>query len=571
MKITVQSTEKLLRIGVLGRLEQAADRAKLIQQLDQTESRSGDQQKLQIDFYDADTLPAEVIAAIARCLDRNIALKIITYHYLLTHTLMRLDLPVQPVPVKITHRKPTRFKALVLAGSANSLDKILRTVEQLPSGEIAVFVAQHVMEDQINRLDSLLQMRTDYRVVMPQHLMEVQPGTIYVAPPGRHMKIAHGLVYLTRDAAVQFARPSIDVLFESLAEEYKDQLMAVLLCGFGQDGVNGCAALKRAGSLVIIEDGTECDNASVLPNAAVAAGKFDHVLPLPSIVSLAAASVITDSQEMNDHHLTLFVNAILHQYGYDFRGYHSDSLKRRLINMMGKFGLNSFFDFQRAVFSDTPTFNRMMSEVSVGVSTFFRHPEQFRLMREKIFPYLESFPVIKLWSAGCATGEEPYSLAILLAELGLLNRSRLFATDFNAYLIDVAKAGLFPHKALEISLANYQQSGGQAGLEPYLEKKSRYASVTDTIRNSTLFHRHSLVDEGIFNEFQLIICRNVMIYFKPELQSKILERFARSLHRDGFLVLGPQDGLHHLARAAGFIPYATGSHVYRLDNGDHNG
>lgn len=567
MKITVQSTEKLLRIGVLGRLEQAEDRARLTEVLDQTDK----EQKAQIDFYDADTLPPEIIAALTSCLDRGIALKIITYHYLLTQTMLRLGLPVHPVPVKVVRNNPNRFAALALAGSANSLDKILSIVEQLPTGNIAVFIAQHVLENQVNLLDNLLQVRTDYKVIMPQHLMAVQPQTIYVAPPGHHMKIAHGLVYLTRDSAIQFARPSIDVLFESLASEYRDTLMAVLLCGFGQDGVNGCAVLKQAGACVIIENGEECGNASVLPEAAVEAGKFDHILKLPSIASLAAACIITGKNDISDQHLALFVSAILHQYGYDFRGYQTDSLKRRLQNMMGKFGLNSFLDFQRAVFSDTATFNRMVSEVSVGVSTFFRHPDQFRLMREQIFPYLESFPVIKLWSAGCATGEEPYSLAILLQELGLLNRCRLFATDFNAYLIEVAKTGLFPLKVRETSQANYEQSGGPAHLDHYLEKKSHYAAVSEPIRNSALFHRHSLVDEGIFNEFQLIICRNVMIYFKPELQSKILERFARSLHRDGFLVLGPQDGLHHLARAAGFIPYATGSHVYRLNNGENNG
>jgi len=406
---------------------------------------------------------------------------------------------------------------------------------------------------------------------MPHNLTPVQSGTIYVAPPGHHMKVAHGLVYLTRDRAVQFARPSIDVLFASLANEYGPRLLAVLLCGFGQDGVQGCAALKDAGSCVVLEHGDECGNARVLPQAASDAGHFDLILKLPAISSVVAASVITDDSVIDDLHLTLFVEAILSQYGYDFRGYQHDSLKRRIVNMMAKFGLPTLLQFQLAVFSDHAVFNRMISEISVGVSTFFRHPEQFQLMREKIFPYLESFPVIKLWSAGCATGEEPYSLAILLEELGLTKRCRLFATDFNAYLIDVAKAGLFPIKALESSHANYEKSGGQLGLDQYVERNAHYVAVKNPLRSTALFHRHSLVDEGIFNEFQLIVCRNVMIYFKPELQSKILERFSRSLHRDGFLVLGPQDGLHHLARAAGFIPYVTGSHVYRLNNGGSHG
>lgn len=567
MKISVKSTPALQRIGILGRLELAAERSQLIGLLDAAQ----DNLKHQIDFYDADTLPPEIIAAIARALERGVALKIITYHYLLTHALMRLDLPVHPVAVKPPPARGALFKAVVLAGSANSLDKILTVVEHLPAGDVAVFVAQHVLENQINLLDNLLRARTDYRVLMPHHLTPVESGTIYVAPPGHHMKVAHGLVYLTRDRAIQFARPSIDVLFESLATEYHQQLMAVLLCGFGQDGVDGCAALKQAGACVIIEHGDDCGNASVLPQAAIDAGHADLVLKLPAISSLVAATVISDEAAMTEDHLTLFVLALLSHYGYDFRGYQADSLKRRMLNMMGKFGYATLLEFQLGVFSDSAVFNRMMSEISVGVSAFFRHPEQFQLMREKIFPYLESFPVIKLWSAGCATGEEPYSLAILLEELGLLKRCRLFATDFNAYLIDLAKAGLFPLASLESSRPNYQKSGGTIGLDHYMDINARYVAIQNPMRSTALFHRHSLVDEGIFNEFQLIVCRNVMIYFKPELQSKILERFARSLHRDGFLVLGPQDGLHHLARAAGFVPYITGSHVYRLNNGGLNG
>ena len=215
MKITVQSSGNLQRIGVLGRLESTTERVQLIHLLDQADPDC----KHQIDVYDADTLPPEIIAAITRCLNRKVSLKIITYHYLLTHTLMRLDLPVYPVAVKPQQSKSMEFQAVALAGSTNSLDKIRYIVEHLPVGNIAVFVAQHVLENQINLLDNLLRVRTDYRVVMPHNLTNVEPQTIYVAPPGHHMKVAHGLIYLTRDRSIQFARPSIDVLFESLAAE----------------------------------------------------------------------------------------------------------------------------------------------------------------------------------------------------------------------------------------------------------------------------------------------------------------------------------------------------------------
>lgn len=567
MNITWQLNAQLQRIGVLGPVRDELEQARIITLLEQSDPAL----PLQIDFYDADTLSAAIVAALSRCLQRAQGFRIVTYHYLLTHHLMRLDLPVQPVPTKSELRSKPPCRALALAGSANSLDKILAIIEQLPLGELTVFIVQHVQENQINLLDELLKVRTAYRVLMPQQMTAVQPGTIYVAPPGHHMKVAHGLVYLTRDQPVCHARPSIDELFDSLALEYQDSLLAILLCGFGKDGVAGCASLKAAGACVIIEHGADCGTACVLPNAAIAAGQLDQVATLPVIISLCAAAVDGGDHQLSEAQLVPLTRAIFSHYHYDFQGYRHDSLKRRLTNLMSKFNLPRLLDFERALFADPTLFNRLVSEISVAVSAFFRHPEQFRLLRERIFPYLASFPVIKLWSAGCATGEEPYSLAIVLAEAGLLQRCRLFATDFNAYLIEVARTGLFPLSALELSRANYANSGGTEPVEKYIQSNGKYLSIPDNIRAAPLFHRHSLVDEGIFNEFQLIICRNVMIYFKPEHQRKILKRFSQSLHRDGFLVLGPQDGVQHLARAAGFVPYVPGSHIYRLESGHAHG
>ena len=567
MNVTIQSSDKTHRVSVLGCLDSATDRTKVKKIL----AHASPLDLVQIDFFDADLLPGEIVHALKACLDHSINLKINTYHYLLTHSLMRLGFHVHQVSVKSTHSPSTSYEVLVLAGSANSLDKILHIIEALPLSKATIFVVQHVKEDQLNLMDQLLRVRTNYRVVMPRNLQEITPETIYVAPQGHHMKVANGMVYLTRDRPVQFARPSIDALFESLASEYGDKIIAMLLCGFGRDGVDGCALLKKAGACVIIENSEECAEACVLPDAAIEAGKFDHIFTLPTMTSVAAAAICTDEFGMTNEHFGLFITAIYEQYGYDFRGYQMDSFKRRINNLMVQFGLPHFIDFQRAIFSDQSIFNRMIAEVSVGVSAFFRHPDQFRILREQIFPYLASFPVIKLWSAGCATGEEPYSLAILLEELGLLKRARLFATDFNAYLIEVAKTGIFPGKLLESSQHNYEKSGGVGSFTSFIQFNQQFLSIREDISASTLFHRHSLVDEGVFNEFQLIMCRNVMIYFKPELQKKILERFARSLHRDGFLVLGPQDGLHHIATETGFVPYIKGGHIYRLSHGGLNG
>jgi chemotaxis protein methyltransferase CheR len=396
------------------------------------------------------------------------------------------------------------------------------------------------------------------------------------------MKVAHGLVYLTQDRKVSYARPSIDVLFESVAAEYGASALVALLCGFGQDGVAGCAAVRAAGGCALVEDGSECAGAGVLPDSAFSAGHFDHRLKQRGIASIVAAAVAPRSRTLGVQEgplLDLFLDAVHEHTGYDFRSYQHGTLERRISNLIVHAGFASFFDFQRAALSNPQMSQRLLTELSINVTEFFRHPEQFRQLREQVLPYLASFPLIKVWSAGCATGEEAYSLAILLDELGLLEKSRIFATDFNPYLLELARAGLFPREALHKSRANYRVSGGSDGssdagsdgvggrnddLAHHLEDRGRFLKVAERLRERVLFHHHSLGQDGGFNEFQLIVCRNVMIYFDPELQRRVFGLFAQSLHREGFLLLGPSDGLQTLARACQFKPDAAGEHLYRF-------
>ncbi|MCD0491513.1 hypothetical protein LQD23_04280 [Chromobacterium violaceum] len=559
MSVAVQRRSGQCRVAILGRLDTPEDRAAMLELL-----QGPAEQALDLSFYDADLLGAELLCAIADRLDRGGKLKIHAYHALLAHGLMRLNLPARLVSSQPPSEARPWPRALALAGSAQSLDGILRIIECLPLSDMAVFVAQHVQESQINLLDQLLKSRTDYAVEMPQNMAPVRPGTIYVAPPGHHMRVGHGYVYLTRDRQIQFARPSIDVLFESLAGEYGAETLAALLCGFGQDGADGCAALRAAGACVIVQDGGECAPARVMPDAARKAGHYDYVMKLSAIASVAAAAAAGPDAQPDGALLERFLSALVCHYGYDFRNYQRDSLKRRIHNLMGQFNLGRFADFQRAVLTDVGLFERLCVELPVGVTSFFRHPEQLKLLRDEILPYLSSFPLIKLWSAGCSSGEEAYSLAIVLDELGLLDRSHLFATDFNPYSLAQGSSALFPAQALEENRDNYLAGGGTRLFDAYLSRNGRFLRVDEHLRQRILFYRHSLTDEGIFNEFQLIVCRNVLIYFDGELQRQVLRRFAQSLHAEGFLVLGPQDGLHRAALEAGFEPYRSGSHIYRL-------
>ena len=565
MPITLQRQGHLAKAAILGPLEDPAEQAELLALL--RAAPGGREAMLELDLYDAETLPVPIIEALDAALNRGARIKPVAYSPLLGHALIRLGLPVRQAGLTGSWPSRPRCQALALAGSANSLDKILYLVERLPTAEVAVFVAQHVLEDHPNHLDQLLKVRTEYQVRMPQNLMPIEPGTLYVAPPGHHLRVGHGLVYLTRDRRVQFARPSIDVLFRSVAEEYGAGALAVLLCGFGRDGVAGCAAIRAAGGWMIVESGAECGDAGVLPNAAREAGHFDALLRGPAIAAEVAAAVSGASWAPTGLGLERFLEALQAHYGYDFRGYQRASLERRLRLLQSRFGLEDFAAFQRAILTNPPLFQRLLAEVTVGVSAFFRHPEQMRLVREEVLPYLASFPMIKVWSAGCATGEEAYSLAMLLDEAGLLNKSRIFATDLNPYLLALAKAGLYPVEELAESRRNYREAGAGRDFDDHVRIGGRFFAVDDRLGGRILFHPHSLVQDGVFNEFQLILCRNVMIYFDAQLQRLVLKRFAHSLHRDGFLVLGPQDGVHALALQEGFAARPGSPHLYRLKDG----
>jgi chemotaxis protein methyltransferase CheR len=561
MSVTVRIIQpRQCKIGILGRLESAEEQAEVLAEL--ASATEGD--TLELDFYDADWLAPSLIAALAQCLDRNVQLKIVTYRSLLGHSLIRLGFFVHQVAAKRAERPFAGCKAIAIGGSANSLHVILGIIAHLPLSDCTLFIAQHIPEDQPNLLDKLLQVRTGYRVLMPHHLVPVEPGTIYVAPPGHHMKIAQGLVYLTQDRKVQFARPSIDILFESLAQEFGERVLGILLCGYGRDGASGCAALKAAGGVVLIADPKTCADAKAMPEAAIQAGGCNLILGQSAIASIAAAAARGEDAAPNGELLDMFLETIWEHYNYDFRGYQRASLERRLKVLMSQFGMPGFCDFQLAVLSDPALFNRMVAEISVGVTSFFRHPEQFLALRNEVLPYLASFPILKVWTAGCSTGEETYSMTILLDEMGLLEHSRIFATDSNFYLLELAKGGLFPLPSMETSRENYLKSGGSTRFDANVENTSHFLSIHQRLRQNLVFYRHSLVTSAVFNEFQLIVCRNVMIYFNAELQHRILDCFVRSLHREGFLVLGPQDGLAHMASTHGFAPIAAGSHIYRL-------
>lgn len=241
--------------------------------------------------------------------------------------------------------------------------------------------------------------------------------------------------------------------------------------------------------------------------------------------------------------LTKFLKAIYHQYGHDFIHYNHATIKRRIENHCIKLNIINFDNYCEQILKYQNNFDEMFRYFSINITEFFREPEQLKLFREKVLPYLNSFSHIKIWCAGCSSGESPYSLAIILDEVDMLKKSQIYATDFNNRILAHAKDGLFEINNFKQSDTNYQLSGGTKTFQEYFIKKGKYYQIKHFLKEKILFFNHNLATDGVMNEFQLIVCKNVVIYFDEELKRRVINLFDNSLQSNGFLVLGSSEYL----------------------------
>lgn len=245
-----------------------------------------------------------------------------------------------------------------------------------------------------------------------------------------------------------------------------------------------------------------------------------------------------DPQEIRN----LLLN-IRQTYGYDFTDYAEASLRRRIDHFMKTRKITSLDALSRMILHDEPLFEEFIQELSVTVTEMFRDPTFYKSLRENVLKRLATYPFIKVWLAGCATGEEIYSVAILLQEEGLLNRSVIYATDINQKSLQIARDGVFPVDQMKSYTANYQKAGGTRSFSEYYIAKFNSVMFDKSLKQNIVFAPHNLAVDRSFNEFQLIICRNVLIYFNQQLQNRVIDLFYQSLCPFGFLGLGSKESL----------------------------
>jgi len=247
--------------------------------------------------------------------------------------------------------------------------------------------------------------------------------------------------------------------------------------------------------------------------------------------------------QYSQEELKYFLDSIKFMYGYDFTEYAEASVKRRIINFMNIHKVFSLQDLNKILLKDESMFETFIQELSVTVTEMYRDPSFYKSLRENVMSRLATYPVIKIWIAGCATGEEVYSIAILLKEEGLLERSIIYATDINQKSILIAKDGLYTVDNMKAYTNNYNASGGKSSLSDYYISKYNSVLFDKNLRQNIVFSPHNLTADKSFNEFQLVVCRNVLIYFNQQLQNRVINLFHESLCSFGFLALGNKESL----------------------------
>lgn len=244
---------------------------------------------------------------------------------------------------------------------------------------------------------------------------------------------------------------------------------------------------------------------------------------------------------LEDREIEILINEIYKYHGYDFSGYSAASFRRRVDRLYAMDNFENFSEFLFKVRSDETYFKHTVEEITVNVTEMFRDPSFYKILRTDILPILATKPFIRIWHAGCSTGEEVFSVAILLKELGLLHKSLLYATDLNSSVLDVAKKGLFPLRTIQQYAENYRIASGKNDFSDYYTANYGYAKFSDELISRMVFSQHNLIIDGSFNEFDLILCRNVLIYFDKDFQRTALELFDNSLSKLGYLALGSKE------------------------------
>ncbi|HLP52894.1 MAG TPA: chemotaxis protein CheB, partial [Chitinophagales bacterium] len=452
---------------------------------------------------------------------------------------------------KKTAKPSSNLFIAAIGASAGGLDALQKLVSDIPEDvrNVAFVIVQHLSPSYKSMLVPTLSNQTKLEVIEAKDGMTISPCKIYVTPPDREISIKNSKLHLRKSARSYSPHPSIDGLFISLAEESKMNAIGVVLSGTGTDGADGVRAIKDAGGIVMVQSPRSAKYDS-MPQAAIETGKADFILPPDKIAQQVAAIIgnahkkqgIESIRDVQNHEYEEIIDLLSRETGTDFTNYKLKTLYRRINKRVGDLGLNSLNKYVKYIEKNQTEIEELFYSVLIGVTSFFREPAVFKALEKHLSAVIdakENNMPVRIWLPGCATGEEAYTIAIIVA--GLLKKKKralpvqIFGTDINEHALNFARKGVYTNKAL--------QYVPQDKLKEYFVPNNECAEVSKSLRSMVLFSRHDLTHNPPFLKLDLIICRNLLIYFNSKLQEYVFPVFFSALAPKGILLLGKSEGI----------------------------
>ena len=470
------------------------------------------------------------------------------------------DNPNPPTPAAASEALPdpatTRFPIVGIGASAGGLEAFTQLLTHLPTDTGMAFVlVQHLDPHHPSLLCEILARTTAMPVHQVQDDMMVEPNQIYVIPPNNSIRLAQGKLHLTRREQAQKSSRAIDTFFNSLAEDWGDKAIAVVLSGGDADGTNGLEAIKAVGGITFAQS-SESAQVTSMPSTAIATGQVDFILPPeaiaaelanisrhPYITSAKSSSISNASADPLDHTevLSTIFSLLRTACGVDFTHYKRTTVQRRILRRMALLHLDQLADYLGHLQDNPAELRALYQEILIHVTSFFRDAAAFEALKREVFPaLLRDRPIehpIRIWVAGCSTGEEAYSIGICLLEF-LTHHPRqpqiqIFATDISESAIERARTGIYlPRQLTDVSPERLQRF--------FVPVEGSY-QISKAVRERCVFARQNLINDPPFSRMDLISCRNVLIYFDTSLQKKLLPMFHYGLKPTGFLILGASE------------------------------
>jgi len=458
-----------------------------------------------------------------------------------------------------------------IGASAGGLEALQDFFKNLPVHTgLAFVVIQHLSPDYRSLMDELLARETSIPISIASDGLDIQPDHIYLIPPRKNLTIFHDKLYLEDQEPRKRLNLPVDIFFRSLAVEKGKQAIGIILSGTGSDGTLGTRAIKEAGGMVMVQDEASA-KFDGMPRSSISTGLVDYILPadrMPGeLVAFVKHPLVKQKKNLDDDlsenldTLTKITLILRDHGGIDFSYYKHNTLARRLERRVSINRLQTLEEYMSFLRESEKEKDILQRELLIGVTRFFRDGEAFEALRKKVFQQLAGKKMIRVWTAGCSTGEEAYTLAIMLSEFresaGSLTDIKIFATDIDRSAIEYAGKGFYPDSVVA--------DIDPALLMKYFIKKENGYMVNDSIRKMIVFAKHNILKDSPFGHIDLLSCRNLFIYLKPEVQARVLSSFYYSLAPDGFLLLGSSETIGELAE--GFDCLDTKWKIFRFKAG----